>query len=84
MTSPDGVNWTTQNSAGADPLYSILWTGSEYLAAGYGGDVLTSPDLTNWTTRASGYIVEGYLYGTARCGSQIIGVGSSGTIVRIQ
>lgn len=42
LTSPDGVIWSTQNSLTINNLYSITWTGKEFLSTG-GEIILTSP-----------------------------------------
>src|SRR5690606_30085838 len=68
MTSPDGVNWTTQTSPNASGAGvhcdggSIVWAKELGLFVGvsainFGGSgtdrVFTSPDGVNWTTRSS-------------------------------
>ncbi len=47
----DGTNWT-QQPAGA-VLNDIVWTGTQFIAVGASGTVLTSPDGQTWTSQAS-------------------------------
>ena len=56
MTSPDGRwgNWTERHSGvGGESSYinGVTWSGSQFLAVGASGLVLTSPDGVTWTRR---------------------------------
>lgn len=58
MTSPDGVNWTSRNSAWVDEAYrSVCWSeelGLLVLVCSSGTNrVKTSPDGINWTNRTA-------------------------------
>lgn len=52
LTSADGMIWTP--CEGLYDLYGLLWTGTQFVAVGYSGTILTSPDGAAWTSRASG------------------------------
>ena len=67
MTSPDGVNWISQNSGTKKDLTGVTWTGHLLVAVGFdpmdsnqpdssnkGTALLTSPDGVTWTERNSG------------------------------
>ena len=54
ITSTDGVVWLPGGLAGGSGLWSIVWTGTQFVAAGIDGEILTSPDGLAWTYRASG------------------------------
>jgi len=54
MTSPDGITWTTQTSAGDYGWVSVKWASSLTLfvaISSTGNKVMTSPDGINWTLR---------------------------------
>src|SRR5690606_30647588 len=64
-------------------LTGITWTGSQLVAVGDGGTIVTSPDGVSWTTRNSG--TANGLYAVAKDGgngasSRVVAVGVSGTI----
>ena len=61
MTSPDGVNWTTQTSPGEDnQWWSVCWSPelglfcSVSFILGTTNSIMTSPDGVNWTLRSHG------------------------------
>ncbi|WP_276356231.1 WD40/YVTN/BNR-like repeat-containing protein [Cohnella caldifontis] len=53
-TSPDGVNWTSQNSGTANELNGVVFAGSQFVAVGAGGTILTSADGLTWFPQNSG------------------------------
>jgi hypothetical protein len=54
-TSPDAENWTTQiDPLEAPPLLRVIWDGSQFIAGGSTGEILTSADGINWRIRTSG------------------------------
>jgi hypothetical protein len=56
MTSPDGTNWTSRNSATDNNWTSVTYGNGLFVAVsvtGTGNRVMTSPDGTNWTSRNS-------------------------------
>jgi hypothetical protein len=79
VTSPDGENWTEQDSITAFDsydLYDITWAESLFVAVGDFNDVYTSPDGEIWTEQDAyedGY--SGYR-GVAYSGSHLAVVGS--------
>jgi hypothetical protein len=81
LTSPDLVDWTPRDAGptAASGLWSVAWTGSQFVAAGIGGAVVTSPDGLAWTGRASGtpYTLAGVTGG----GPRLVAVGGIGGLV---
>ena len=56
MTSPDGINWTSQSSAADNSWQSVTYGNSTFVAvaaSGSGNRVMTSPDGEAWTSRSS-------------------------------
>jgi hypothetical protein len=43
QTSPDGEIWTSRTSGTTNFLRSVTWTGTQFVAVGQGGVILTSP-----------------------------------------
>ena len=54
VTSPDGVNWTVQDSGQLNNLMSVTYGSVGFLAVGDSGTILTSPDGVDWTAQTSG------------------------------
>ena len=79
LTSPDGINWTTQNSGTSTTLESASFGNGYYLVTGSNGVVKTSPDGTTWTGRNVG--TGQLLYGSAFLNGGFDAVGSGGTVV---
>ncbi len=75
-TSLDGQNWQ-QHAATSLDLYSVTWSGKQFVAVG-AGVILTSPDGLAWTTRGAG--TSSHLYGVTWSGSLFVAVGE-GVIV---
>jgi photosystem II stability/assembly factor-like uncharacterized protein len=50
-----GVTWTPRTSGTTFPLRRVVWTGSEFLAAGSTGRLLRSPDGVAWTAQPNPY-----------------------------
>lgn len=78
-TSVDGANWAAPTYPSTQGVNDTFWTGSQWVALGNGGDIVTSPNGTDWTLRASG--TTNALYGSAASPSVLVAVGYSGTIV---
>jgi len=55
-------------------LNAVTWSGTQFVAVGGPGTVLTSPDGITWTSRTSG--TGNALYGVAWSGTQFVAVGS--------
>jgi hypothetical protein len=54
VTSPDGINWTVQDSGQFNNLLSVTYGSVGFLAVGASGTILTSPDGVNWAQGDSG------------------------------
>ena len=68
------VTWTKQVSGVTGYLYSVKWIGTQLVAVGENGVILTSPNGMIWTSRVSG--TTGYLYSVTGAGTQLVAVGS--------
>ncbi len=68
FTSPDAITWTPQTVPGTSPsdLHAVVWSGTQWVAVGDNGIVLTSTDGVGWT-RNNSY-------------ASLIGVASSGVV----
>lgn len=73
----DNRNPVTQSNQ----LYAVSWIGSQYVAVGAAGTIVTSPDAITWTTRTSGAFGT-TLTGVAGNGSTLVVVGQGGLILR--
>jgi hypothetical protein len=72
-----GASWTLRNPFPTQEyLQAVTWTGSQAVAVGQGGTVLTSPDGVAWTKRSSG--VTTALSSVIWSGSQLLAVGDGG------
>ena len=60
-------------------LYFVAWSGSQFVAVGTQGTILTSPDGRVWTAQQSGTAKN--LWSVAWSGSQLVVVGRGGTIL---
>lgn len=78
VIAPAGSDWTISNP-GYPPLYGIAWSGTDYVAVGNSGEIITSPNGTAWTSHASGTTND--LSGIAWSGTQFVAVGELGTIL---
>jgi hypothetical protein len=47
------MNWEKRYFS-ADEIYDVTWTGTQLVAVGRNGTILTSPDGVDWTSRISG------------------------------
>jgi len=82
-TSDDnGSTWTAQPPVDSHgySLYGVTWTGSQFIAVGQYGMILTSSNGINWTETFH----ESYksFYAVLSHGSDIVIAGASGTIIR--
>ena len=77
-----GVTWTARTSGTAQYLRGVAWTGSQLVAVGDAGTILTSPDGATWTPHTSGTSAQ--LYGAAWTGSRLVAVGGDGVILTSQ
>ena len=58
MTSPDGISWSSRNSAADNAWTSLCWSQQRELlvaaaSSGTGNRIMTSSDGLNWTVRSS-------------------------------
>jgi hypothetical protein len=60
-------------------LSKVIWTGTQFVAVGSGGTILTSPDGTTWTKRSSA--TGNNLTDVASSGTGLVAVGDKGTVV---
>lgn len=69
-----GADWTWRNPLPqGNPLNSVVWSGTQFVAVGEGGTILTSPDATAWTPRSSNS--KATLNAIAGNGSRMVAVG---------
>jgi hypothetical protein len=54
LTSPDGINWTSQISGTSKTLRGIVYAGGLFIAVGDHGTILTSLDAVTWSRRDAG------------------------------
>ena len=76
--SNDGTHWSVRSS-GTPSLRGILWSGSQILAVGAGGTIVTSPDGYRWTAPTSG--VSTPLNAAAWSGTEFRVVGDGGVML---
>jgi photosystem II stability/assembly factor-like uncharacterized protein len=79
-TSADGVTWSmTYTTPAAESLQEVFWDGSQFIAPGENGTIVTSSDGTAWTKQSSG--VTHTLYGAASSPFRLVAVGAGGTVL---
>lgn len=78
-TSPDGITWTENSTAAPQALLDIVWSGSQFVAVGYGGTIVTSPDGLTWTVRPTP--TTDNLVAVIWAGSKFVVGGLTGTIL---
>lgn len=78
-TSLNGVTWTQNPTASPQALLDIVWSGSKFVAVGYGGTIVTSPDGLTWTVRATP--TTDNLVAVIWTGTQFVVGGLTGTIL---
>jgi hypothetical protein len=74
-----GVDWSQQTSGTTNLLSGVAWAGTQFVAVGANGTMLTSPDGVTWSLQASG--TASALSGVASSGTNVVMVGANGTIV---
>ena len=77
--SVPGGMWYAQTSGTSQDLLDVAWSGSQFVAVGYSGTILTSPNGSTWTAQKSG--TSQILWHVAWSGSQFVAVGQTGTIL---
>jgi len=78
-SSSDGRTWNAVAVGDIPALNSVTWTGSQFVAVGAQGALLTSLDGLAWTRRASVTNLE--LNAVAASGAKIVAVGVTGVMV---
>lgn len=73
------TDWTLHNSGVSSDLYRVAWAGSQFVAAGANGIILTSSDGKTFQQRSSGTSTA--LYDVARSGNTFVVVGDGGTVL---
>ena len=82
ITSPDGYNWTNQQSGlEAHPLEGVAWGKGRFIAVGSQNTILSSQDGVEWTLQNSPAGEESHLYNVEWVNDQFIAVGSPGVIL---
>lgn len=79
LTSPDGVNWTSQKSGSTEDFYSVAWSGSQIVAVGTGGTIFTSTDGITWMSQNSH--TTQFLHAVGWLGNQFVVLGDLGTLL---
>lgn len=75
----DTNTWLDRTPAGMYQLNDVVWNGSQFVAVGYGGAILTSPDGITWTNRDSGSTQS--LNGVSWDGSRFLVAGDAATVL---
>jgi len=82
QTPSDGKNWTSRKLNGEylsrGPDHGV-WTGSQLLAVGESGLIISSPDGVNWTEHKTGYTID--LNCVLWTGAEFVAVGDRGLIL---
>ena len=79
LAQAQGTSWTLRNPLPTDEyLQAVAWSGTQLVAVGQNGAVLTSPNGVAWTVRWSGTTLA--LTGVVWTGSQFVAVGDGGSI----
>ncbi|MEP7043177.1 MAG: hypothetical protein ABI843_08935 [Dokdonella sp.] len=80
LTSADGVTWDERYSSTATPLlFAVEWNGSEYVAVGRLGTVITSVDALQWQAGSLGSSAT--VRGVAWGGDRFAAVTEAGSIL---
>jgi photosystem II stability/assembly factor-like uncharacterized protein len=78
-TTLDITTWISRTSHTTTTLYNVVWSGTQFVAVGGSGTILTSPDGVTWTSQNSN--IANDLFGVTWSGTQFVAVGGSGTIL---
>jgi len=77
--SVTGPPVTSRTSGTLHNLHGVTWSGTQFVAVGNSGAIVTSPDGITWTSRISGTMND--LDGIAWSGAQFVAVGWYGTVL---
>jgi hypothetical protein len=81
VTSPDGIEWTAQNSGTTENLNTVSFGGDLFFAAGNNGTIVVSTDGMIWTGVNTG--TRNPLFGSAAGNGQYLVVGGSNILVSV-
>ena len=70
-----GLSWLSQTSNTTNSLEDITWGGSQYVAVGWNGTIVTSPDGATWTVQISNAGSTTRLHNVIWSGTQFVAVG---------
>lgn len=73
------THWTQWSSGTTASLRRVVWSGTQYVAVGDAGTIITSSDGKSWTQRTSG--TNNGLRGIVWSGTKFVAVGAQGTIL---
>ncbi len=73
------THWTQSSSGTTANLRHVVWSGTQYVAVGAAGTIITSSDGKSWTKQTSN--TNNDLRGIAWSGTQFVAVGAQGTIL---
>jgi hypothetical protein len=78
FTSATGSDWTDRSPTEHGPSYEeVIWDGTQFIAVGELGHIVTSSDGVTWTTRTSGSDLQSVIWD----GSRFIAVGDQGKVL---
>lgn len=75
----DTNTWLDRTPAGVGVLNGVVWNGTQFVAVGNGGSIVTSPDGISWTNRNSGSTQR--LNGVSWDGSRFLVAGDGATVL---
>lgn len=78
-TSLTVTAWTLQNAGTSSDINRVVWAGTQFIAVGTNGTILTSSDGKTFQQRSSGTTTA--LYDVAGSGNTFVVVGTNGTIL---
>lgn len=77
ITSNDKINWNGVNFELQSDLNSVIWSGKQFVAVGYDGQIITSSDGFKWESRHSGKMIYRDI---AYNGQKYMAVGDAGEV----
>jgi hypothetical protein len=82
-TATPTSSWTVRNSGTDMYLLGVTTSGSQFVAVGYSGTILTSSDAISWATQNSGITnnLQSVIWAKSQAESQFVAVGDAGTIL---
>lgn len=79
LTSSDGITWNQTTVTGNNGMQSIIWDGTQFMAAGNNAQVMTSPDGLTWTMKQT-MLTNFWISNVYWSGSSYIFVGLSANV----